>query len=168
MTTEIRTAIERAREALASKPAGASADRPATAVIEDGLRCRVDGPDGWCVVTDMPGGVGGTATASTPAWVLRAAWAACEATAIAMRAAELGVELTRLEVTATSETDMRGLLGVGNEPAGPARASMQIRIAANGTEDEKLRELVAWADSHSPVADAIRRAVPSETEIVTA
>jgi uncharacterized OsmC-like protein len=155
------------RSALASNPhAGPAPDRPATAVLEDGLRCRVEGPDGWAVLTDMPAAVGGGAAAPSPAWLIRAAWASCAATAIAMRAAELDIALTRLEVTAESETDMRGLLDVGNGVApGPARARLEVRLAADAANEQQLDELVRWADSHSPVGDALRRALPVEVEI---
>jgi uncharacterized OsmC-like protein len=163
----IRESIVDARIALGSKAdAGPAPDRPAVAVIEDGLRCRADGGDGWAVVTDMPGAVGGGGAAPTPGWLIRAALASCAATTIAMRAAELDITLARLEVTAESETDMRGLLGVGDgvDP-GPASARLRVRLAASGADEHRLQELVEWADSHSPVGDCVRRAVPVELEI---
>ena len=164
---EIAESITKARTALASTPAaGPAPDRPASAVVEDGLRCRVGGPDGWLLVTDMPAGVGGGASAPTPGWIVRAAWASCAATAIAMRAAELGIKLTRLEATAESESDMRGLLGFDDVTPGPQTARMCIEIAADGANEQQLRELVEWADRHSPVCDALTRAVPAELEVV--
>jgi hypothetical protein len=83
-----------------------------------------------------------------------------------MRAAELEIPLTRLEVTAESETDMRGLLAVGDgvEP-GPARARLRVEVAAEAVDEHRLEELVEWADRHSPVGDCVRRAVPVELEI---
>jgi uncharacterized OsmC-like protein len=165
---EIRESILNVRTALASQSdAGPAPDRPATAVIEDGLRCRVEGGDGWSIVTDMPAAVGGGGTAPTPGWLIRAALASCAATTIAMRAAELEIALTRLEVTAESETDMRGLLGVGNgvEP-GPARARLRVELAAEATDERRLEELVEWADRHSPVGDCVRRAVSVDLDIV--
>jgi uncharacterized OsmC-like protein len=169
MTTEIARALERTKAALASNEgAGPSSDRPATAVIEEGLRCRVEGPDGWGIVTDMPPPVGGGASAPTAGWMLRAAWAACDATAIAMRAAELGITLTELDVTAESESDFRGVLGVGDDVLpGPTSATLRVRIAAEGVDSEQLREIVEWADAHSPVGDALRREVPVEVEVVS-
>jgi uncharacterized OsmC-like protein len=163
----IRESIISVKSALASKPdAGPAPDRPAVAVIEDGLRCRTEGTDGWAVVTDMPAAVGGEGAAPTPGWLIRAALASCAATTIAMRAAELDLQLTRLEVTAESETDMRGILGVGDgvEP-GPVSARLRVRLAAEAGDEQRLQELVEWADSHSPVGDCVRRAVPVELEI---
>jgi len=168
--SDIRESIISVKSALASKSdAGPAPDRPAVAMIEEGLRCRTEGADGWAVVTDMPAAVGGEGAAPTPGWLIRAALASCAATTIAMRAAELGLPLTRLEVTAESETDMRGILGVGEgvEP-GPVSARLRVRLAAEGGDEQRLEELVEWADSHSPVGDCVRRAVPVELEITAA
>ena len=75
----------------------------------------------------LSSGCGGGAAAPTPGWLVRAALASCAATTIAMRAAELDIALTRLEVTAESETDMRGLLDVsdGVDP-GPVSALLKL------------------------------------------
>lgn len=165
--SDIRESIISVKSALASKPdAGPAPDRPAVAVIEDGLRCRIEGASGWTVVTDMPPAVGGEGAAPTPGWLIRAALASCAATTIAMRAAELDLPLTRLEVTAESETDMRGLLGIGDgvQP-GPVSALLRVRLAVEAADAQRLEELVVWADSHSPVGDCVRRAVPVELEI---
>jgi hypothetical protein len=51
---QIRDAIGNAKKHLLEHPAQARyADRPATATIEHGLRCGVDGPEGVLAVTDM-------------------------------------------------------------------------------------------------------------------
>jgi uncharacterized OsmC-like protein len=167
--TEIRESILNVRSTLAAKSdAGPAPDRPAVAVIEDGLRCRVEGGDDWAVVTDMPAAVGGGGAAPTPGWLIRAALASCAATTIAMRAAELEIALTRLEVTAESETDMRGLLAAGDGVVpGPVSARLRVRLASDAADERRLEELVEWADRHSPVGDCVRRAVPVELEITT-
>jgi uncharacterized OsmC-like protein len=164
---QIRDSIEHAKKYLSEHPAEARyTDRPATAVIEHGLRCRVEGSEGALVVTDMPAGVGGEASAPSPGWLARAAQASCDATVIAMRAAEQGIVLQKLEVTVDSESDDRGLLGMDEvTPAGPLSSRIRVRIAAEGIDPERLRELVEWADRHSPVSDAIRRAVPTTVEV---
>lgn len=141
-------------------------DPPATAVMMDGLRCRAEGPGGAAIVSDMPRAVGGSDSAPRPGWFMRAALATCDATVIAMRAALLGITLDRLEVTVESESDPRGLLGIDDTVvAGPARLRMRVTIAAAGVPAEQLREVVAWADRHSPVGDALRRAIPVEVEV---
>jgi organic hydroperoxide reductase OsmC/OhrA len=97
-----RSAIETAFSHLTEHPEAAVAtDAAATAVREEGLRFRVEGPKGD-VITDMSKTVGGDATAPTPGWLLRAALASCDATAVAMEAARHGVELTDLTVQWTA------------------------------------------------------------------
>ena len=59
----------------------------------------------------MPVGVGGEASAPTPGWYVRTGVASCTATVIALRAAELGLQLDRVEVEVRSRSDKRGMLG---------------------------------------------------------
>ena len=163
----IQQAIEGVSKYFAQNPdAARSTDKAAVAVIEEGLRCRAEGPHGAVLVSDMPKGAGGGASAPTPGWFMRAALANCDATVIAMRAAQLGVALSKLEVTVSSQSDDRGLFGVGdNIHPGPLSLHVHVRIAAPGTTLEQLREIVEWAEAHSPVGDAMRRAIPCTTEI---
>lgn len=164
---QIRESITKALAYLADHPnEPRSTDGPATAVIEQGLRCRVEGAAGRLAVTDMPGGVGGAGSAPSPGWLARAAQASCDATVIAMRAAQEGIILKLLEVTVDSESDDRGLLGADDSiPAGPLSARIRVQIAADGVEPQRLRQLVEWADHHSPVTDGVRRAIPTTVEV---
>src|SRR5437763_16127941 len=99
----IRSAIETVCAHLTEHPeAAVSTDAAATAVREDGLRFRVEGPKG-AVTTDMAGSVGGGASAPTPAWLMRAALASCDAKLIAIEAARHGVAHTHLTVTGNSQ-----------------------------------------------------------------
>jgi uncharacterized OsmC-like protein len=149
----IRAAIEKTSGTLVSNPdKGRVKNVEATASLLDGLRCEVKGTSGELLQTDMPRAVGGTASAPNPGWLMRAALASCNATCIAIRAAKLGVPLTTLEVTVSSESDLRGMLGVGDMvPAGLQELCVTVRIAAPGHATETLDELVRWACAHSPV-----------------
>src|SRR3970282_2111706 len=121
---------------------------------------------GESLVSDMPRSVGGGGSAPPPGWFLRAAVAGCDATVIAMRAAAEGIELSTLEVTVTSESDDRGFLGMDDSlPAGPLEGRTHVRIGADGVSPDTLREIVEWAEMHSPVSDALRRAVPTTVDI---
>jgi len=161
----ISEAIHQAQAYLRDHPDEARyTDSAATAVIVDGLHCTVTGPDGATVDTDMPTSVGGSALASSPGWLLRAAAASCVATVIAMRAATSGRELTDLKVTIDSESDDRGILALDDSvPAGPLSA--RLTVSADGLDQEELRELADWAIAHCPVTDAIRRAVPIRLQV---
>ncbi|MNS74380.1 hypothetical protein D3C72_1078550 [compost metagenome] len=65
-----------------------------------------------------------------------------------------------------SQSDSRGLLGEpASVPAGPSRMHVAVRIAADGVPEQALRDLVHWAEAHSPVGSALRRAVPLEVAV---
>lgn len=131
-----------------------------------GLRASAESPDGAVVVTDMPKGIGGGASAPSPGWLLRAALASCDATVIAMRAASVGVELDTLEVTVAMDFDDRGLMGTDNTvPAGPLSSKVSVRIGAGDADQETLLAIVEWAERHSPVGDALSRAIPSTVDV---
>ena len=162
----IQESVKRVIQHYTDNPSEAiSDDKPATAIVEDGLRCRATGPNGWELVSDMSKGIGGEASAPSAGWLMRAALANCDATMIALRAAELGIELSTLEVTVGSTSDDRGLVQIDDSiPAGPLKVWTNVRISARNSSDAKLREIVAWAEKHSPVGSAISRAVPLEVK----
>jgi len=163
---DIRQSIESVIQFFSEHPDKASPkNKTAVAVVEEGLRCRAEGPNGAVLISDMPKAVGGGGASPTPGWFLCAALANCDATVIAMRAAQLGVVLSLLEVTVDSHADDRGLLGVDGVLPGPLNVRVRVRITADGVGPEQLREIVGWAEAHSPVGDALRRAVPLATDI---
>jgi uncharacterized OsmC-like protein len=163
----IRSAIDNAIGYLGEHPGEARyTDSVAVAALQDGLRCTVAGPGGEKVQTDMPPSVGGGGSAPSAGWLFRAALASCTATLIAMRAAQLGVELSGLEVTVDSQSDDRGILGIDDRvPAGPLTIRLHVRLASTGAEHSRLQELADWGVGHCPVSDATQRAVPLTVEV---
>lgn len=155
-TTAIREAIEQLSTAVSADPAKARGkNAPATARLTEGLKCEVTGPHGQRLATDMARAIGGDASAPNPGWLLRSALASCTATVIAMQAAKLGITLELLEVTVESDSDLRGILGLDEKiSAGHAvRTTVKIRGDADA---HTLREIVAWAEAHSPVGCTVR------------
>lgn len=165
-TSEIREAIERTSAAIAADLSKArSKNAPATARLVEGLQCEVTGPRGEKAITDMPPAMGGAASGPNPGWLLRAALASCTATVIGMRAAKLGVELQALEVLVESESDNRGMLGMDDTiSAGIGGIRTRVKIAGNAPR-ETLRDIVTWADAHSPVGCTMRQAVGCSLEV---
>jgi len=152
-----KASLERAQRLFLEKPAAAK--RPnttATAVWRDGLLCEVAGPGNERATTDMPEPMGGSGVGSNPGWLLRAGIASCAATAIAMRAAVLGIELRALEVNVESESDARGLVGIPDVSTALGNLRMSIKIGADGASAETLRELAQWGEANSPVSCTLR------------
>jgi len=167
MTAEtIAQAVQRVRNVLSRHPeAGIHADEPAIAHWGQGLRVVCTHANGTQITTDLPAEIGGTGDQVTPGWLMRAGLASCVATRIAMEAAAERIVLTRLEVSATSTSDARGLFGMTTdlgEPitAGPRELRLEVRIGASGVPPERLQAIVDESYHCSPVSAALVSAVP--------
>jgi len=109
----------------------------------------------------------GTDTGPNPAEYLLHALAACLTTSIVYVAAARKVELTSVESTITGDMDVRGALGVDDEPRNGFEA---IRISFSVTGDappEKLREVVERAKRRSAVYDMVTNGVPVAVDVAT-
>ena len=156
--SDVAAAIARLTKVFGEQPEKARAkNAPATAVIQGGLQFLVTGPRGEKVLTDMPPAMGGEGSGPNPGWLLRAGLASCNATVIAMRAAQMGITLKTLEVTVESDSDNRGMLGTDERVyAGLLSLRTKVKIGADGATPAELREIVAWGEEHSPAAPAAR------------
>ncbi|WP_428422255.1 OsmC family protein [Methylibium sp.] len=163
---DIATAWHRVEAVLRRRPeAGLCDDAPATARWDGGTRVVASHANGTQVLTDMPAELGGSGDQVSPGWLLRAGFASCTATRIAMAAAAQGIELQALEVLASSRSDTRGLLGLADAdgepvPAGPSDVQMRVRISAPRVPAQRLRELVEESYRCSPTVCALENAVP--------
>ena len=165
--SDVAAAIAKLTKVLAEQPERArTKNAPATAVIQEGLKFRVTGPRGEEVLTDMPPALGGAGSGPNPGWLLRAGLASCNATVMAMRAAQLGMRLKTLEVTVESDSDNRGILGTDERVhAGMLSLRTKVRIGADGATPAQLQEIVAWGEAHSPVGCTIRRSPNATTDV---
>lgn len=164
--SSIADALQRTRSVLQRRPeTGRHDDAPATVRWDGGMRMVAGHASGTEVSTDMPTQFGGTGDQVTPGWLFRAGLASCAATSIAMAAAVQGIELTALEVHASSRSDARGLLGMPDEAghrvfAGPGDVELLVKIAARTVSPERLRALVEDGYRCSPIPNAVENAVP--------
>ena len=163
---DVATAMQRVKKVLQRRPeAGLHDDDDAMASWQGGTRIRSSHANGMHMSTDMPCELGGSGDQVTPGWLFRAGLASCLATCIAMAAAEEGIELTKLEVLATSRSDSRGLLGVRNandQPvfAGPSEVQLHVRIGAHGIAADRLQALVRSSQLCSPIPNVVQYATP--------
>jgi uncharacterized OsmC-like protein len=167
----VADAMQRAEVVLRRRPdMGMHDDTAATARWRGNTRIITSHSNGIEIPTDMPGELGGTGDQVTPGWLMRAALASCTATRIAMGAAAAGIELTALELRATSRSDTRGMLGMTEADgtrvgAGPRDVQLCVTIAAQGVSAERLRALVEESHSCSPVPCAMQEETPVELHI---
>lgn len=167
----ISAAMDRLTTILQRRPDfGLHDDTRATARWEGGLRVVSRHENGTEVLTDMPAELGGGGAQITPGWLMRAGLAACTATRILMAAAVEEIELSLLEVSVISHSDMRGFFGMSDVDgaqvaAGPLDMALGVRISAPGVAADRLRALVEKGYRLSPVSDALCRAVPVSLRI---
>jgi organic hydroperoxide reductase OsmC/OhrA len=171
---EVAAALQRAEAILQRRPgAGVHPEAPATARWEGGTRIVASHANGSRMATDMPTELGGAGNDVdvTPGWLFRAGFASCAATCIAMGAAARGIELESLEVTASSRSDLRGLLGMTDADgtpvyAGPRDVELVVRVRAPGVDPDRLRELIEERYRCSPISSAVSSAMPVDLRIV--
>ncbi len=109
----------------------------------------------------------GTDTGANPAEYLLHALAACLTTSIVCVAAARKVQLSSVESTLTGDMDLRGALGVDDEPRnGFERIGVSFRVTGNAPE-ERLREVVERAQKRSAVYDMVTNGVPVAVEVTT-
>ena len=109
----------------------------------------------------------GTDTGPNPAEYLLHALAACLTTTIVYVAAARKVQLTSVESTLTGDMDVRGALGVDDEPRnGFERIRVSFRLTGNAPE-EKLRDVVDRARQRSAVYDMVTNGVPVDLALTT-
>ncbi len=109
----------------------------------------------------------GSDPGANPAEYLLHALAACLTTSIVYVAAARNVQLTSVESTLTGDIDVRGALGVDDEPRnGFERIGIAFRVTGDAPQ-EKLREVVERARERSAVYDMVTNGVPVAIEVTT-
>jgi uncharacterized OsmC-like protein len=114
-----------------------------------------------------PGILLGADEGANPAEYLLHALAACLTTSIVYVAAARKVRLTSVESTLTGDMDVRGALGVDDEPRnGFERIGVSFRVTGHASQD-KLREVVERAKKRSAVYDMVTNGVPVVVDVTT-
>jgi uncharacterized OsmC-like protein len=109
----------------------------------------------------------GSDTGANPAEYLLHALAACLTTSIVYVAAARKVGLTSVQSTVTGDMDVRGALGVDEEPRnGFEQIGVSFRVTGHAPE-EKLREVVRRAQQRSAVYDMVTNGVPVAVQVST-
>ena len=160
--TTIGDAVRRLEDATTRRAGfGAATDRSCT-TIDDGVRC-ISTEGAWTITTDLPAGLGGTASAPTPSALVRAALGACMAMSYRLRAERDGLGPLRITVDVESDSQLAGmLLTTASAPPGftGVRYHVAVESDARDVRDSVVRRVVDDGDRLSPVLDVIRRATP--------
>jgi len=158
-----KTIYERNSRALKLKPSIGQGTATTTVRVRSGMTCDIE--DGsWKLVADEMPGDGGAGLGPDPGVLTRAGLGSCLAIGYVMWASVLDIPLDAVEVTVESDYDALGMYGIDDSvPPGWPAVRYTASISSPAPE-EKVRELVEYADRHSSVLDIIRRAVPVSGE----
>jgi uncharacterized OsmC-like protein len=103
---------------------------------------------------------------ANPVEFLLHALAGCVTTTTVLHAAARGIEIESLSTTLVGDLDVRGLLALGDVPAGYRAIRIEMDIKAKNASDADLDDLLQCARAHSPVCNTVCRPVPVIVERV--
>src|SRR5438034_1257583 len=141
--------------------------RNATSDLSDPLHCAVR-PDAIPDVEWRSGAheaVGGAGDAACSADLLLGALVACQETTLRMVAANAGIELEELEITAEGDWDPRGTLAMGREfPIGLTGIRCHSRVVIRGdARCERAERFLRSAEKYCVVLNTLRDGVGVES-----
>lgn len=161
-SARIRTTLQRGTEALRLRPTMGRGTAVTTARLGPALTCAIE--DGrWKLAAGMSERGGGDGSAPDPGVLGRSAVAACATISIGMWAARLGVPLTSVEVRVEADYDVRGEMGVTDDPPG-YRAMRCIVTVESPAPESEVRRMLDEAERHTSWLDNLRRPVQLTTE----
>ena len=153
--TALRRAFERNAEIVRARPAVAQKTYATRVHVRDGLTCDIEeGP--WTLTADLSTTAGGNAAGPTPGTLARAALGSCLAMSYVMWAARLDVPLHQVAVEVQADTDLRGMYGVDDIPAGYSAVRYVVSVRSPAAREAILRVLDI-AEAHSPYVDVFCR-----------
>jgi uncharacterized OsmC-like protein len=135
--------------------------------LQDPLHCAV-GPAAYPEVEWRSGAhsaVGGAGDVPCSADLLLGALVACQETTLRMVAANAGIDLEELEITAEADWDPRGTLAMGREfPVGLKAIRCHTRVVIKGdTKGERAERFLRSAERYCVVLSTLRDGVPVES-----
>ena len=153
---DIKHKFLRTQKALTLKPSLGIGTGVSITRIVNGLSCETREGD-WVFKADMPKQVGGSATASSPGALGRAAIGSCLAIGYMLWASKLDVPIDSLEVEIQADYDDGALFGTSDNPPGYLEIRYTVRIKSPASADE-IENLLNIGDQHSPYLDVFSRA----------
>ena len=160
----LKTIQERNIKALKLRPSIGQGTATTTVRVRSGVTCDIE-DGGWKLVADEMPGDGGAGLGPDPGVLVRAGLGSCLAMGYVMWAAMLDIPLDSVEVTVEADYDARGMFGVDESVPPGWGAVRYTAVISSPAPEERVRELVEYADRVSPILDDLRRAVPVSGEL---
>ena len=153
---QIKNKFLRTQKALTLKPSLGMDTGVSKTRIVNGLSCETREGD-WVFKADMPKQVGGSATASSPGALGRAALGSCLAIGYMLWASKLDVAIDSLEVEIQADYDDGSLFATSDNPPGYLQIRYLVRVKSPASQKE-IENMLNLGDKHSPYLDVFSRA----------
>jgi uncharacterized OsmC-like protein len=110
--------------------------------------------------------VGGEGDVPCSGDLLLAALAACQETTIRMVAANMGIELLNLKISAEADWDPRGTLAMGSEfPIGLMAIRLHVHVAVRKDDrGQRSERLLRSAERYCVILNTLQQGVPIQSE----
>ena len=160
--TRLAEAAKRAREIFRQRPAARRVNAITSAQLSGDGAATVVRMRGHNVVVDGPPSTGGDDVDPTPGDLICGALGACLTMNYAKHAPTFGVELTEITVNVESDVDLGSSAGLDvDTPPGFSALRFEAMLTTDSPED-RVRELVEFAEPHSPSLDDLTRGLSVE------
>ncbi len=160
----MKNIIERNIKAIRLRPSIGQGTATTTVRVRNGVTCDIEDGD-WKLVADEGVGDGGAGLGPDPGVFGRAALGSCLAMGYAMWSSYMEIPIDSIEVVVEADYDARGMFGVDDSVSpGWSGVRCTVHIASTAGED-KVRELVEFADRHSPLLTDFREPIPITREL---
>jgi len=159
--------VQATKTALSSNPAQAQAKFEAHHDLIGPCEVTVTVGSGHKFTVDEPETLGGTNAAANPVEYALAALGSCQAITYRVWAAQLEINLDKVEISIDGDIDLRGFFGI-DDGVRAGFNSVRINVSLGGPEPSaRYEELAAAVDAHCPVLDLFRNPVPVERKLVS-
>lgn len=159
----IKEAFERNKKVIKLRPSKAKSTAVTKVRLQNGTTCEIEHKH-WKFKVDIGTSEGGNDEGPGPGILERGALGSCLAIGYSQRAAILEVPIDKIEVDVESDFDVRGMLYIDDRPPGFEALRYKVYIESPAPKEE-IMQVINDTDTHSPVLDDFRRAIPVEREL---
>jgi uncharacterized OsmC-like protein len=146
----MKNIIERNIKAIRLRPSIGQGTATTTVRVRNGVTCDIEDGD-WKLVADESVGDGGAGLGPDPGVFGRAALGSCLAMGYMIWSSYMEIPVDSVEVVVEADYDARGMFAV-DDSVSPGWSGVRCTVhIASPADEHKVRELVEFADRHSPL-----------------
>ncbi len=160
----LKNIIDRNIKAIRLRPSIGQGTATTTVRVRNGVTCDIE-DGGWKLVADESVGDGGAGLGPDPGVFGRAALGSCLAMGYMIWSSYLEIPIDSVEVVVEADYDARGMFAV-DDGVSPGWSGVRYTVhIASPADEARVRELVEFADRHSPLLTDFREPIPITREL---